>query len=176
VGPLEGFLTTWSQARQTFGHGVPAGGSQFDGSAALRLLKEDVESADPGNHWQGGAATSYAAANAGHAQAIGKLADLDARLAAEVDHSARVVASGRAELDNVREWVVSAASWAPSSPAGHAILMQIVSKGLSQLSAVLSKSNGELNVIGARIERIGTEYAGLSTQRFAPQRSTSGPR
>lgn len=161
-------MATWSQARQTFGQGVPASGSPFDGSAVLLQLKDNVESAAPGRDWQGGAAAAYAAANTGHAQVLGKLADLDARLAAEIDKSARVVASGRAELDNVREWVVSAASWVPSNQAGRGMLMQIVSKGLSQLSAILSKSNAELNGIGARIERIGTEYAGLSMQRFAP--------
>ncbi len=166
MGPVEGFLATWSQARQTFGQGVPADGSQFGGSADLRQLKADVESAAPGGHWQGGAATAYAAANAEHAQVFGKLADLDARLAAEIDKSARVVGSGRAELDKIRDWVVGAASSVPSNQAGQ--IMLIVSKGLGQLSVILSKSNGELNAIGAQIQQIGTEYAGLNTQKIAP--------
>lgn len=167
MGPLEGFLTTWSQARQTFGRDVPAGGSHLDGSAALRQLQADVEAAAPGRHWQGGAATAYGAANAAHAQVFGQLADLDAKLAAEIDKSARVVTSGRAELDNVRDWVVDAASSVPSNQAAGQVML-IVSKGLGQLRAVLSQSNGELNRIGAQIEQIGAEYARLGKQKFPP--------
>lgn len=159
-------MTTWSTARQTFGQGVPVGGSQFDDSAVLRQLKADVQSAAPGGRWQGGAAAAYAAANAAHAQLFGKLADLDARLAAELDKSARVVALGRAELDNVRDWVVGAASTVPSNQVGQT--MPIVSEGLGQLSAILSKSNKALNAIGAQIQQIGVEYAGLGAQELAP--------
>ena len=167
MGPLQGFLTTWSQARQTFGQGVPTGGSHLDGSATLQKLQADVESAGPGRHWQGGAATAYAAANAAHAQVFGKLAELDARLAAEIDKSARVITCGRAELDDVRDWVVHAASALPSNQAEGQI-MAIVSKGLGQLRAVLSKSHGELNTIGAQIEQIGAEYVRLGMQKFPP--------
>lgn len=104
-------MTTWSRALQTFGQGVPAAGSQFSGSAVLRELKAQVESAAPGDQWLGGAAT----ANDEHALMVGKLADLDTRLAAEVDKSASVVTSGGVELDNVREWVLSAASSVPDN-------------------------------------------------------------
>ncbi|MGB0438016.1 MAG: EspA/EspE family type VII secretion system effector [Mycobacterium sp.] len=167
MGPLQGFLTTWSQARQTFGQGVPAGGSHLDGSANLRKLQADVESAAPGRHWRGGAATAYAAANTAHAQVFGKLADLDVRLAAEIDKSARVITRGRAELDDVRDRVVNAASSVPSNQAEGQIML-IVSKGLGQLRAVLSKTHGELNTIGAQIEQIGAEYARLGMQKFPP--------
>ncbi|MGB0970132.1 MAG: EspA/EspE family type VII secretion system effector [Mycobacterium sp.] len=167
MGPIEGFLTTWSRALQTFGQGVPAAGSDFSGSAALRELKAQVESAAPGDQWLGGAATAYAAANDEHALVFGKLADLDARLAAEVDKSAGVVTSGRGELDKVREWVLSAASSVPDNQAGQMMLISIVSKGLGQLSAIVSRTNGELNAIGAQIQQVGEEYAALSQQKFA---------
>lgn len=163
MGPLEGFLTTWSRALQTFGQGVPAAGSQFSGSAVLRELKAQVESAAPGDQWLGGAAT----ANDEHALMVGKLADLDTRLAAEVDKSAGVVTSGRVELDKVREWVLSAASSVPDNQAGQMMLMSIVSTGLGQLSAIVSMAHGELNAIGAQIQQVGEEYAALSQQKFA---------
>ncbi|MCB0949546.1 MAG: DUF4226 domain-containing protein [Mycobacterium sp.] len=168
VGPLEGFLATWSRALRTFGQGDPATGAQFDGGAVLRRLKTEVESADPGKHWTGGAARAYGTVNAEHAQVFGKLADLDARLAAEIAKSAQIVTAGRAELGEVRDWVVSAASSVPDGQDGQVML--IVSKGLGQLRAILSRANAELNAIGAQIQQIGAEYAGLSKQKFAPQR------
>ena len=166
MGPLEGFLATWSQARQTFGQGLPAGGSQFDGSAALRRLQAEVESASPGDHWRSDAATAYASANTAQAQVVGKLADLDARLAAEIDKSARVVTAGRAELDKIRDWVVTGASSLQDNEDGQ--IMLIVSSGLGRLSAILSESNEELNAIGAQIRQIGAEYTLLSRPNVAP--------
>ena len=167
MGPLEGFLATWSRAFQTFGQGVPAAGSGFSRSAALHQLKAQVESAAPGDQWLGGAAKAYAAANDEHALVVGKLADLDARLAAEVDKSAALVTSGRAELNAVREWVLTAASSVPGNHAGQMTLASIVSRGLGQLAAIVSKTNGELNAIGAQIQQIGQDYAALSRQKFA---------
>lgn len=165
MSPLDGFLATWSQAVQTFGQGVPVGGAQFDRSPFLRQLRADVESAAPGERWLGAAAAAYQAANATHAEAIGKLAALDARLAGEIDKSAGVVNSGRADLDNLRDWVVGAASSVPEDQTGK--IMLIVSNGLGQLSAILTKANEEFNAIGAQIEHIGTEYAALSRETFA---------
>lgn len=159
MSPLEGFLTTWSRALRTFGHGEPADGSQFDASAALRQLTAEVESASSGDYWHGGAAEEYSAANADHGDVLDRLAELDARLAAEIDNSARIVISGRADLDDVREWVISAASSLPGNRAAEIMVMPIVSQGLGQLSAILSAANAELNAIGARIRQIGAEYA-----------------
>jgi EspA-like secreted protein len=167
VSLLNAFLATWSHARKTFGQSAPAGGAQFDQSARLRQMQSDVEGAAPAAHWQGGAATAYAARNDEHAEIFGKLAHLDTRLAAEIDKSAEVVAYGRADLDNVRDWVVSAASSVPNNQAGQTMLMSIVSKGMGDLSEVVLKSNGELNAIGANIQQIGEEYAGLSNQKLA---------
>lgn len=161
--PLEGFLTTWSRALRTFGDGVPTPGSQIDDSSILLGLKDEVESADPGDHWRGGAATDYTEANAEHRRVLEKLADLDARLAVEIDESARVVLSGRAELDDVHNWVVGAASVPDETPA-RIMVLSIVSQALGRLDAIVSKAHAELNAIGSRIEQIGAEYAELSSR------------
>lgn len=167
MGPLEAFEATWSQARRTYGQDSPAGGPQFDGSAALRGLQSDVESAVPGSHWRGDGATAYAAANVEHAQVFGALAALDARLAAEIDRSAEIVTHGRTDLDAVRDRTVSAATSVPSTGAGHALQMLIVSRGLSRLGEIMENSHSELTAVGASIQQIGTEYAGISDRRFA---------
>lgn len=163
---VEAFLATWSRARRTYGQATPAAGTAFDQSASLRGLRGDVVRAEPGTHWQGGAAAAYSAANADHAQVLGKLAELDARLAAEIDRSAQVVTAGRAELDNVRDWVLSAASSVPPGQTGDLMKMPIVSKGVARLSEVMLKSNAELNAIGASIQQIGAEYGALGVQKF----------
>jgi hypothetical protein len=168
VSPLDAFFATWSQARQTFGQGAPTGGAHFDGSAALRRLQTHVATAAPGPHWSGAAADAYGAANAEHAEVLGKLASLDSRLSAEVDRSAQIVSRGRDELEKVRSWVVSAAASVPDNEAGQTMLMSIVSKGLGRLSELMTTYNDQLNVIGATIARIGAEYASLRTQRFGP--------
>lgn len=168
MSPLDAFFATWSRARQTFGQGAPAAGTPFDGSAALRRLQTDVATAGPGPHWSGAAADAYGAANAEHAEVLGKLAALDSRLSAEVDHSAQVVNRGRDELEKVRSWVVSAAASVPDNEAGRTMLMPIVSTGLGRLSEVITTYNGQLNAIGATIARLGAEYASLSPQRFGP--------
>ena len=159
-------MATWSRARQTYGQPAPTAGAVYDQSASLRGFKEDVERAEPGTRWQGGAAAAYSAANAAHAQVLGKLAELDARLAVEIDKSAQVVTAGRAELDSVRDWVLSAASSAPPDRTGEFMKMPIVSKGLARVSEVMVKSNAELNAIGANIRQIGAEYAALEAQKF----------
>jgi len=158
-------MSTWSQARQTFGQGAPAGGTAFDASVSLRQMQADVETAAPGEQWAGDAAAAYEARNAEHAQMFGKLAELDTQLAAEIDKSAYVVASGRTELDNVRDWVAGAASSLPNTPAGEAMLMPIVSKGLADLSDVILKSHGELTAIAAKIQQLGAEYSALTVQK-----------
>ena len=161
-------MSTWSQARQTFGDGEPTGGASFDGSASLRQIQADVESAGSGERWSGGAAAAYEARNARQSQVLARLADLDAQLAAEIDKSAYVVSAGRRDLDDVRDWVVSAASSVPDTPAGKTALMPIVSKGMADLSDVMLKSNGELNTIGAKIQKMGLQYSALGGQTTGP--------
>ena len=61
--PLDAFLLMWERARATFGEGVPHDRTEFDKSAELRGLQDQVKAAGPGSHWTGGAADRYADAN-----------------------------------------------------------------------------------------------------------------
>ncbi len=45
--------------------------------------------------------------------------------------------------------------------------MLIVSRGLSRLGEIMENSHSELTAVGASIQQIGTEYAGISDRRFA---------
>jgi len=39
LGVLDGFESTWSNARSTFGQGTPQEGAQFDNSGQLRQMQ-----------------------------------------------------------------------------------------------------------------------------------------
>jgi uncharacterized protein YukE len=163
VGVLDAFLSTWSKARATFGEGAPQTGAEYDNSATLRRLQTTVESAAPGSTWTGAAANAYGTTNAKHGQVLGKLAGLDQRLGAQVNESARVVEAGRRDLDAVRNWVVDAAASVPEGKNREQMLMPIVSKGLGEVSDIVTKSNGDLAKIGGQIRTIGSEYDALGT-------------
>jgi EspA/EspE family len=169
VSVLSAFLSTWSNARQTYGEGAPQTGAQYDNSGTLRGLQSSVESAAPGSRWTGGAANAYGAANTEHGRVLGRLAGLDQRLSAHVDQSAEVVSAGRRDLDAVRKWVVDAAASAPQTAAGERMQMAIVQKGLSQLQEIVQRSNGDLNAIGGKIRGLADEYQALSNQKFAKE-------
>jgi hypothetical protein len=169
VSVLDGFLSTWSKARQTFGEGTPQTGAQYDNSGTLRGLQSTVETAAPGSQWTGGAANAYGAANTEHGRVLGQTAGLDQRLAAEVDNSAQVVDAGRRNLDAMRQWVVDAAANVPPGQAGETMKMAIAQKGLTQLQEIIQKSNGDMNAIGGRIRGLGDEYQALSNQKFAKE-------
>jgi hypothetical protein len=108
VSVLDGFLSTWSNARQTFGEGTPQSGAQYDRSGELRQAQSTVTSAAPGSRWMGGAANAYEAANTDYGRVLGQLAGLDQRLAAEVDNSAKVVDAGAATST-----LCGSGSWTP---------------------------------------------------------------
>jgi hypothetical protein len=166
---LNAFLSTWSNARQTFGEGTPQTGAQYDGSSTLNQLQSTVQTAAPGSKWTGGAANAYGAANTEHGRVLGQLAGLDQRLSAHVDESAQVVAAGRRDLDAVRKWVVDAAASAPQNAAGERMQMAIVQKGISQLQEIIQRSNGDLNAIGGKISGLHSEYQALGNQKFGPK-------
>jgi hypothetical protein len=168
VSVLDAFLSTWSKARATFGQGAPQTGAQYDNSAALRQLQTTVESAAPASKWTGDAANAYGTANANHGQVLGQLAGLDQRLSAHVDQSAQVVDAGRRNLDAVRNWVVDAAASVPQGKNREQMLMPIVSKGLGEITEIVTKSNGDLAKIGGQIRTIGNEYDALGNP---PRRS-----
>jgi hypothetical protein len=167
VSVLNAFLSTWSNARQTFGEGTPQPGAQYDASGALRQAQSTVESAAPGSKWTGGAANAYGAANTEHGRVLGRLAGLDQCLCAHVDESAQVVSAGRRDLDAVRKWVVDAAASTPQGQAGEQMRLAIVQKGIAQVQEIIQRSNGELNTIGGKIRGLDGEYQALGDQKFA---------
>jgi hypothetical protein len=166
---LNAFLSTWSNARQTYGEGTPQTGAQYDGSSTLNQLQSTVQTAAPGSKWTGGAANAYGVANTEHGRVLGQLAGLDQRLSAHVDESAQVVAAGRRDLDAVRKWVVDASANLPQNAAGERMRMAIVQKGVSQVQEIIQRSNGELNSIGGKIRGLGGEYQALGNQKFGPK-------
>ncbi|KUI43526.1 hypothetical protein AU197_22545 [Mycobacterium sp. IS-1590] len=157
---VDAFLSTWARARATFGEGIPADGGGLDHSARLESLRDEVESATPGSDWTGAGAEGYRDRNARQARALGALADLDRRLAAEVDRSAAVVAAGRRELDAVRQWVQDAAATVPEpeTPAGQQMLWPVVSKGAGEVAEIIQRSHRDLDAIAARMRALGAEY------------------
>lgn len=165
---LDGFMSTWSKARETFGQGTPQSGAQFDASAPLNQAASNLGSAAPGTRWTGGAASAYDTANTEHRRVLGQLAGLDQRLSAHVDQSSQVVATGRTNLDALRQWVSDAATAVPRGADRERTLLPIVHKGLDQLTAIVSQSTSDLNGIGAKIRGLGSEYQALGVQRFAP--------
>jgi EspA/EspE family len=166
MGVVDAFLSTWSDARSTFGAGVPQTGEQFDRSAQLRTLQSGLDGAAPGTRWTGTAATAYGAVNSEHQRVLGSLAQLDQRLGAHIGQSAEVVANGRRQLDALRRWVVDAAASTPPSTAGEKIRLAIVAQGLARLTEIVQRSNGELNTIGAKIVGLKPEYDALGEQKF----------
>jgi EspA/EspE family len=170
---LDGFMSTWSKARETFGQGVPQTGERFDQSGSLRQMQTTVESAAPGARWSGTAASAYDTANTNHGKIFGALASLDQRLSAKVTESAQVVSTGRQNLDSVRQWVLDAAASVPPGGNREQLLLPIVKNGLGQVSEIVTTSNAELNRIGGVIKGFDGEYQALNDQRFGPTESPS---
>ncbi|SRX94552.1 hypothetical protein MSP7336_02809 [Mycobacterium shimoidei] len=165
MGALDAFLSTWSNARSTLGEGTPQQGAQFDRSSELRQAQSGVESAAPGSRWTGAAADSYADANSKQGRVLGQMAGLDQRLGVEVDRSAAVVAAGRQNLDQVKQWVMDAASTVPQGVDREQALMPIARKGIGDVAEVVRQTNNDLNAIGARIQTIGNEYQALGDDK-----------
>ena len=130
---LAAFMSTWSNARSTFGQNAPQTGAQYDNSGTLRELQSDLGSAASGTRWTGTAASAYDTANTEHRRVIGEIAGLDQRLKGHIDQSAQVVTTGRGNLDAVRNWVTAAAASVPPNDAGEKIMLPIVQKGISKV-------------------------------------------
>jgi uncharacterized protein YukE len=167
---LDGFYTAWNNARETFGHGSPQPGADFDRSPQLSSLGSDVSKAAPGEKWSGTAAANYDKANSDHQQVFGKLADLDKRIAQAVDQSAQVVAAGRQNLDTVRDWVTAAANSVPPGKQRDTMLMQVANKGLAELTEVVQKTNADSNTIGQGLRGLKPEYDAIRlSQKFGEE-------
>ena len=155
---MDGFRSTWSQACTLFGDGEPAAGSQFDRSERLIELQGLVASAHPGTTWMGTAADEYAVTNQRQAAVLGRLAELDQRLATAVDRSAQVVSSGRRDLDRLRDWVADAVASTPPGSGGDWLRLRIASGGIGQINEIVGRSTSELNAVGREIGDIAREY------------------
>ncbi|HEX7827470.1 MAG TPA: EspA/EspE family type VII secretion system effector, partial [Mycobacterium sp.] len=171
---LDGFLSTWSDAKATFGQGTPDNGAKFDQSGPLLTAQATVQSAAPGSTWTGQGASAYGTANTEHGNVLGKVAGLDQRLSGQVNQSSEVVAAGRRDLDALRQWVVDAAAAVPPGKNREQMLLPIVQKGLGQLTDIVSKSNGDLSKIGAEIRALDAEYKALAKQRFVKEGTGDG--
>ncbi|WP_185293229.1 EspA/EspE family type VII secretion system effector [Mycolicibacterium litorale] len=165
MSALDGFYTTWNNARQTFGQGTPQPGTDFDKSPQLATLGAGLDAAAPGSKWSGAAATNYGTANTDHQKVFTQLAELDRKLAQQVDQSAQVVATGRQNLDQVRQWVTDAANSVPPGKQRDMFLMQIANKGLGQLTEVVQKTNAESNTVAQNIAKLGPEFDALTREQ-----------
>jgi uncharacterized protein YukE len=155
---MDGFRSTWSQASATFGDGEPTSGSHFDSSDRLQELQGVVEAADPRSNWTGTAADEYAVTNRRQAALLSRLAELDRRLATQVDRSGEVVTAGRRDLDVLRAWVADAAASTPPGNAGDWLRLRIASAGIGHISEIVDRATTELNAIGREIGVIAQEY------------------
>ncbi len=158
--PLDAFLLMWERARATFGEGVPHDRTEFDKSAELRGLQDQVKAAGPGSHWSGAAADRYADANDRHAQALGRLADLDKRLGDELERSAGVVNGGRRQLDALKHWVTDLADEAkktPTAAADHA-LWAAIGKASGDVADIIARSHTDLSGVAGRIQSLDSEF------------------
>lgn len=180
MGVLDGFLSTWSGARATFGDGVPQDGSRFDQSATLTQLRDNVDAAKP-REWRGTASDSYASANATQSHILGELSGLDRRLGAEVTRSAEVVTAGRRDLDAVRKWVLDAAATVPPTAAGERTLIPIVAKGNARSPtsspartaiSVQSRSASRGSAASTHCSALGRAATVTRTTRTASHRTT----
>lgn len=165
MGALDGFYSTWSQARETFGSGVPQDGTEFEqGTSELRRLQSSIESAKPDSRWQGAAADAYAVKNEQHAVTYGKLADLDQRMASELGRSAAVVTAGRQSLDQIHSWATNAVAALPDNQSSETMKTIIANKGIGQVTEVITRSTAEMTAIGDRVRALGQEYEDISAE------------
>lgn len=167
MSTIDAFFSTWTCARATFGAGIPSTGETYDESSRLESLRSTLDQAAPQRHWSGAAAATYGAVNAEHQRVIGEMGSLDRLLAKQVDQSAPIVATGRRELDAVRQWVLAAAAGVPPNQAGQRMLDAISARGLGQISEIITQSNRELASVGERVRSIGDQYRALGAgQKF----------
>lgn len=169
---LDAFTCTWSNARSSFGQGIPQTGERFDASGPLQRLWADVGTAATGSGWSGPASAAYHIVNTRHGRVIGELAGLDQRLRFHVDQSAHLISGGRIELEGVRTWVLDAAAGVPTTTAGERMLLPIVQKGVGDVIDIVRRTHAELNTVGAALGGLGDVYRALGDQRFG----RNGPR
>lgn len=168
MSALNAFLTTWSQARATFGDGTPTDGTDFDQSARVGDVQRHVAAAAPNASWSGAASQAYAERNTKQADELSRFGDLDRRIGTELRNSAAVVAAGRNNLDAVRKWVFDAAATVPNTVAGQRLLLPLISRGVEDMQSIVLKSNTSIAEIADRIRWLGNGYDELG--RDQPKR------
>lgn len=167
MSPLGAFLTTWSNARTTFGEGTPQPGAIYDQSTPLDELCADLRRAASRHCWSGAAGAAYATANADHRRVINALSELDRRLARQVDQSAQIVSAGRRDVDSIKDWVVAASNTVPAGEVGELMLLPIVQRGLADLIETVTRANSELGTVSDSIRAVSGDYRALGVgQRF----------
>lgn len=170
MSALDGFYSTWSQARQTYGEGTPQTGERFDQSAKLNQLKSDMDAAAPGGRWTGAASEAYAAANAEHQRVIGAIADVDKKLGVQITNAANLVTSGRNDLETLRKWVSDAAATTTNDQAGKTMQMQIAKQGLQRLTEIMNHTHEGMQTIKGTVTGLKGEYDMLGAgQKFAKE-------
>lgn len=165
MSALDGFYATWDSARQTFGQGTPQPGTDFDKGPQLTDLGSGVTAAAPGSKWSGAAATNYDKANTDHQAVFRRLAELDRKIAQQIDQSVQTVATGRQNLDQLRQWVTDAANSVPPGKQRDTMLMQIANRGLGQLTEVVRKTNAESNTIAQNIAELGPQFDAIKNEQ-----------
>lgn len=170
MSAIDGFNSTWSDARKTYGEGAPVTGERFDVSSKLDGLKSQMNAAAPGGRWSGGASDAYAKANADHQEVIGKIGAADRKLATQVTNAANLVTSGRTDLEKLHTFINDAAANLPNNQAGKTMEMQLASKGLGQLTDIIKNTDDGMQTVKGNIDKIKGEYEALGTgQKFAPK-------
>lgn len=168
MGAIDGFNATWKQARQTYGEGTPATGESFDQSSKLNQLKSDMDAAAPGGRWQGTAADAYGKVNTDHQQVLGRIAELDQKVAAQVNKAADIVSKGRQDLETNRTWVNDAANSTTNDRAGQTMKMVIASKGLQQLTDIMQGTDRDMQPVKNDLKKLQEEYETVSkTQKYS---------
>ncbi|MGD9621995.1 MAG: alpha/beta hydrolase [Mycolicibacterium sp.] len=166
MNALSAFDAASTRARRTFGDGTPHSGSTFDGSVKLRALSSEFAGAAPEGVWSGSATSAYTASSSRYLSAIGGVADLDARIAGLVDRSARIVGTGRDELDLLRGWVFAAAAGIPLGPHRETMLAQIVTRACAGLGTIIRAAHDDLAATGREIRAVGDGYREVTSLVF----------
>ena len=171
MGVLDGFYSTWTKARETFGRGAPDDGSEFDGSSRLMQMKAGVEAAAPDDRWQGSASQAYAAANREHASVYEKLAELDKKMAGEVKKAAEVVTAGRINLDTAKSWVDSIVDSLPATTAADRDrkLLPIANEGIGRVHRIVQSATDDMAGIKGNVDTLRGQYETVkNTMKFGP--------
>ena len=151
---LNAFLSTWSNARQTFGEGTRTARRAVRQAAprcvaiAIRLWSRPR----PRSRWTGGAANAYGAANTEH----GRVIRATRRAGPAPERSRRPVSGGRRRWTSATSTPCASGWWTPAASvpqgqAGERMRMRDRAEGDQSGQEIIQRSNGELNTISGGI-------------------------